>query len=74
MSDEIINTIESEVDRLSERVRALHNGEWVALSYASGSWAASTHFIGLRSGACDSPWVALQMLEDEINTRERLAA
>lgn len=72
MSNSVISEIESTVDYLSERVRIIHNGEWVALSYASGAWTASTHFIGLRSGPCDSPLVALRKLNDMLD--ERVAA
>lgn len=63
--------IEDRVDALSERVRKLHSGDWVAISYHSGSWWARCHFARIGSQEGVSPVQAMDAFERALFMRER---
>ena len=65
-----IKQIERSVAELTRRVQKLHNGDWVALLYSSGSWTASTCFTGIRSGPHQTPEDALEKFTKELRRVE----
>lgn len=69
MSDQIAR-IERTVASLSERVRRIHNGDFVSLSFHSGAWHCSTCFTGIRSGGQESPSAAFAFFIEQLRARE----
>ena len=65
-----ISQIESEVARLTRRVKALHNGDWVALGYSSGGWYARCPLGSVLPGRGDTPAAALDEFERQLKIVE----
>lgn len=69
-----IREIEDRVDALSERVRRLHSGDWVAISYHSGAWFVRCHYGPVNgSDACVGPAEALDKFERNLAHVEGLS-
>ncbi len=66
-----ISNIQARVDALSVRLRAIHGGDWLALSYHSGSWWARCHFAGVIVDYADTPEDALDKFERLLERREK---
>ncbi len=72
-----INQIETEVARLTKRVKALHNGDWVAIGYSDGGWYARSPFGTVLPGRGRSPQDALTEFERQlkiVEARQEVAA
>jgi hypothetical protein len=65
-----IKQIERTIRDLTGRVQQLHSGDWIVLSYASGSWSCRTFFTRIRSGACETPTQAIALFIEELRQSE----
>lgn len=65
-----ISQIESEVDRLTRRVKALHNGDWLAIGYHVGGWYARCPLESVLPGRGDRPESALEEFERNLRIAE----
>lgn len=66
-----VNQIESEVMRLTRRVKAIHNGDWVAIGYGGATgWYARCPFGSVLPGRGDTPADALNEFERQLKIAE----
>lgn len=65
-----ISHIESEVKRLTRRVKALHNGDWMAIGYGGNGWYARCPLGSVLPGRGDTPAAALDEFERNLKVAE----
>lgn len=65
-----ISQIESEVKRLTRRVKALHNGDWVAIGYGGDGWYVRCPFGTVLPGRGDLPEQAFDEFERQLKIIE----
>ena len=67
-----IREIEDRVGALSERVRRLHSGDFVAASFHTGAWWVRCHFSRVQdSGGCSSISEAFARFESNLAHAEK---
>ena len=65
-----VNQIETEVKRLTQRVKALHNGDWLAVGFGGDGWYARCPFGSVIPGRGKTPQEAMDEFERNLNIAE----
>lgn len=65
-----VDQIEAEVKRLTRRVKAIHNGDWVAVGYGGDGWYVRCPFGSVLPGRGDRPASAFDEFERNLKIAE----
>lgn len=65
-----VDQIETEVARLTKRVKRLHNGDWVGVGYHTGGWYARCPLGSVLPGSGETPQEAMNEFERNLRIAE----